>query len=452
MISFRKIAHLILVALIAGLSACAIEEENKPRPDEVFVKYFGASGTQEMVDMIIEPDSGNVVIIGKQTLAEVGADGNMIIIKADTNGNEYNQVVISLENELFSEGDTNRYATEDNPASIIHAQGSGYLVAGTFKEIIDNQLGASYLYWIQLSDQLDIVKWDTIHSSNGVMEGGYIIQSQDNNVVILGSTTNQGLNDFTPNAGFQYYLVKRDFNADTTIFEKTYGYANSDEKGTSLFQTSEGNLTILGQTDRIGSAGGARGVNVSVMILNPLATAQLSAKEYGLLTLSDNPESDDIPVDAIRNSSGYVVVGTSSLGQNTQAFVMGISNSGGLIFRNTLDSQWDIPSTGSSVAQTVENDLFVVGGYPQFNIDDPLVDQNLWIKNDEVMVMRTNPFGKPKSGVEANFGLVGGDDVANKVLRLASGSMLIGATIDFGSGQQMIALKKMNDQAILQRP
>jgi hypothetical protein len=30
--------------------------------------------------------------------------------------------------------------------------------------------------------------------------------------------------------------------------------------------------------------------------------------------------------------------------------------------------------------------------------------------------------------------------------------LIIGSTVDFGSGQRMLALQKMNDQAVLQRP
>lgn len=446
---FRSIKRTFFLALLIGLSACAIEDELSPTPDQVFVKYFGESGAQQLVDMIIEPDSGNVVILGKQTITEFESDGNIYLIKADTNGNQYNSAVFSM-NELIYP-DSMSYRTEDIPTAIIREATSGYIVTGSFNEIIDAQLEDSYLFWLYLNDQLVLQKWDTIKTPSGVFQSADIIQTSDRNVVLLGSTTDRAVNDLTTNAGSQYFLIKRDFNADTTIFRKTYGYANSNEYGSSVFETPEGNLTIIGQTDRLGSAGGGTGTNISVMILNPLATAQLSAKEYGL-SINGTNTSDDTPVDAIQNSSGYVVVGTSTLGNSQQAFVMGLSNSGGLIFRNTLDSQWGINSTGASVAQTRENDLFVVGSYPNYSVNDVEVDVNSQNKNGEVMVMRTNPFGTPKAGLEANFGLVGGDDEANVVLRLASGSMLMGATIDFGSGQQMIALKKMNDQAILQRP
>ena len=79
---FRSIKRTFFLALLIGLSACAIEDELSPTPDQVFVKYFGESGAQQLVDMIIEQDSGNVVILGKQTITEFESDGNIYLIKA----------------------------------------------------------------------------------------------------------------------------------------------------------------------------------------------------------------------------------------------------------------------------------------------------------------------------------------------------------------------------------
>jgi hypothetical protein len=183
------------------------------------------------------------------------------------------------------------------------------------------------------------------------------------------------------------------------------------------------------------------------MVLNPLATSQKAAKEFGVPINGAN-NGDDIMKDAIRTSSGFVISGTSTIGSTVQAFVMGISTSGSLIFRRTLISTYLIGTTGESLVATRENDLFVVGSYPKFQISDP----ELQIKNDEIMVMRTNPTGIPRPGLEANFGIVSGDDIANVVLRTPTGSLIIGSTVDFGSGQRMLALQKMNDQAVLQRP
>ena len=448
MILSYPIKRSLYLAVFLWITACAIDDETSPTPKDVFVKYYGAAGTQYLSDMVTN-EADNVVLFGGQTLAEVGADANLYLIEADTIGNEINSVTISLNELIYPDSST--YKTEDIAGSIIREKRSGYIIAGSYGEIVDAQVENTYLYWMYLDNDLQVVKWDTIRTPSGQLLEGDVVQTSDFNVLILGSTTDRAVNDLTPNAGFQYLLVKRDFNADTTIFRKTYGYANSNEYGSNIFEYDNGDLAIIGQTDRLGSAGGASGTNIGIMILNPLATAQKSAKEYGL-EINGTNSANDRPFDAIQNSSGFVVVGTASLGSSQQAFVMGISNSGSLIFRQTLESQWGINTTGHSVAETAESDLLVVGSYPVFSVDDPLIEPNSQNKNGEVFVMRTNPFDSPKTGIESNFGLVSGDDEANKVLLLPSGSLLIGATIDFGSGQQMISLHKMNDKAILQRP
>jgi hypothetical protein len=447
MIFLKQIKHIFFLSLLIALTACAVEDETSPAPSDVYVKFFGSTGSQRLEDMLINPDQ-NVVMVGQQTLAELGADANIYIVEADTNGNEIRSAVISLDEYIHI--DSANHSTEESNASIINTN-DGYIIAGNFGELVDAQILATNMYWMHLNRNLEVLKWDTIQTPGYELLAADLVQTQDNNVVLLGSTTFQAVNDLTPNADFQYFLIKRDFVADTTIFRKTYGFSNSNEIASNLFELTNGDLTIIGQTDRQGSAGGEGGTNISIMILNSLATAQKSSKEYGL-SINGTNTSDDTPFDAIYNSSGFVVVGTSTLGNSQQAFVMGISNSGALIFRNTLDSQWGINSTGSSVVQTRENDLFVVGSYPIFSVSDETIDPNFRNKNGEMMVIRTNPFGYPKTGVESNFGLVSGDDEANKVVRLPSGSLIVGATIDFGSGQRMFALHKMNDRAILQRP
>ena len=135
---------------------------------------------------------------------------------------------------------------------------------------------------------------------------------------------------------------------------------------------------------------------------------------------------------------------------------MGTLETGALIFNHALgsvhllaDGITQINAQGKSVTQTKENDLAVIGAYPIFSVTKTVKPQS-HEKNGEVMYLRTGHTGFEKTEFEGNFGLESGDDVGEVSLTLPSGSTLIGATIDFGSNQKMIALMKLNDQGILQ--
>jgi hypothetical protein len=271
--TFPKNRICLIGALQILLVGCAIQDETSPTTDEVFVKYYGAAGSQNLHDMVYN-SSGNIVMLADQTLSDLGADANIYLIEADTNGNSLRSNVLSM-NELINP-DSVEFRTEEFPKSIIELD-DGYIIAGSFGSILDAQIQQLQAFWIRLDDNLEVVKWDTIQAGSVDLNVNDVIQASDGNVLLGGSTTLKAVNDLTPNANLQYFLIKRDIAADTTIFRKTYGYANSDDEVVAIFELGNGDIALIGNTDRIGSAGGARGKNVGVMVLNPLATAQKSA-------------------------------------------------------------------------------------------------------------------------------------------------------------------------------
>ncbi len=425
---------------IGIISSCVFEDDNAPHPSEVFVKYYGSSGTQEIKDMIVN-SAGNVVILGNQTLATTAANQNVLVIEVDTLGNEISSRSLSLDTSTVE------------LAESIKEISSGYLITGSFAELIGGQTQQFGIFWAHLDADLGLVKLDTIlQGTDNVTGMDIMMTAADQNVVIVGSTDRKEANDVTSNAGDQFFLIKRDFQADTTIWRKSYGFSNSDEEAIAVFELPSTEIAIIGSaTNRLGE-GGATGKNVVMMIFNDLATSQVTAPTFGVSIDADN-SVDDQPNDVIRTSGGFVVVGTSTQGQNQRPFLMGILESGTLIFNQALESVHandNISAQGNSVTQTRENDLAVVGTYPSFSITDVTVKPEFRDKNGEVMYMRAGQTGLTKTEYEGNFGLVSGNDVGEVVLTLPDGSILIGATIDFGSNQTMIALMKLNDRGILQ--
>ncbi|MDH5609172.1 MAG: hypothetical protein OEY56_06805, partial [Cyclobacteriaceae bacterium] len=421
-------------------------DENNPNPADIFVKYYGSSGSQSLKDMILIA-SNHVVLLGDQKLSNLDADANVYLVEADSFGNEIQSTVISMNSYIYP--DSLEYQTEEYPESIKEIA-SGYLVVGSYADIVGGQPQEKKIFWLHIDNDFSVLKWDTLAAPGYQLIGKDITLTSDNQVVIVGKTDRREPNDATQNAQFQYFISKRDFNADTTIWRKSYGYGGSDDEAIAVFELSGGELAIIGSTSHVGSIGGETGKNVGMMVFNSLGTSQISAKEYGI-SLNGNSASNEVAHDVIEIPGGYVITGTSSFGTDSQPFVMGLSRYGSLIFRAIVPSKYGLNREGRSVTTTYTNDLVIVGRYPSFLVTDEQIDPVLRSKNGEILLVKTGQTGYADPITERNYGLVAGNDVGEVVLSLPTGSLLIGATFDFGSSQSMIGLMKMNDSGELYR-
>ena len=55
----------------------------RPRPVDTFIKYYGISGSNEVVDMIISNED-NLVILGNEESSAAGASKDIVILEIDT--------------------------------------------------------------------------------------------------------------------------------------------------------------------------------------------------------------------------------------------------------------------------------------------------------------------------------------------------------------------------------
>jgi hypothetical protein len=452
MISYRN--WILIGLLLVATVACIYDDENAPTPDEVFVKYYGVAGSQDVEDMLINR-AGNVVILANQTRAAADANRNVWVFEVDSSGNQVSGQEAFIDvGSFFS--DTIAFLTEDIGKSIKEID-NGYILTGYFSELIAGQTQQTAIFWAQLDQNLEIIKVDTIragnYSSTGATAdnvfGNDIIQTSDGNVVIVGHTNRQEVNDQIRDPGDQYFLVKRDFLADTTVWRKTYGFRNSDEEAIAVFELDNGNIALVGHTDQIGNGGG-EGRNISLKVFNDLATSQVTSRVFGT-SINDVNTADDIPFDVIQVAGVFIIVGTATEGQISRPFLKGITETGSLVYSQILQSKYNINATGRSVTVTRENDLVVVGSYPSFSVATEELDPFAQNKNGEVMFMRTGQTGFEKEEFEGNFGLVSGNDIGKTALTLLNGSVIIGATIDFGSNQTMVSLIKLNDRGLKKR-
>ena len=79
---------------------CVVEPDYGPRPVDTFIKYYGISGSNEVVDMIIS-NEGNLVILGNEESSAAGASKDIVILEIDTVGNLIKKRIFTKFNFVF---------------------------------------------------------------------------------------------------------------------------------------------------------------------------------------------------------------------------------------------------------------------------------------------------------------------------------------------------------------
>ena len=82
----RKYSILVLLILVLMAYSCVVEPDYGPRPVDTFIKYYGISGSNEVVDMI-NSNQGNLIILGNEESSASGATKDIVILEIDTVGN-----------------------------------------------------------------------------------------------------------------------------------------------------------------------------------------------------------------------------------------------------------------------------------------------------------------------------------------------------------------------------
>ena len=82
----RKYFDPLLLMLILTASSCVVEPDYVPRPIDTFIKYYGISGSNEVVDMIMS-NEGNIIILGNEETSAFVASKDIVILEIDTVGN-----------------------------------------------------------------------------------------------------------------------------------------------------------------------------------------------------------------------------------------------------------------------------------------------------------------------------------------------------------------------------
>jgi len=131
-------------------------------------------------------------------------------------------------------------ASYDELYSICEDNNGNYLICGTTYNLVN---GSYDIYVIKITVNGELI-WDRSFGGTGPDNSYSIIQTNDNNYVIVGSTESFGAE------GIDVYLIKINSDGDT-IWTRTFGGA-SDDWASSIQETVDGGYIILGYTHSFG--------------------------------------------------------------------------------------------------------------------------------------------------------------------------------------------------------
>ncbi len=442
--NFHFLAFLLLLA-------CQIEDKDAPTPAESYIKYFGeANTTYEMVDIEIIYDAtdasivNSIIMLGTRQREDARRD--IYLVKTDAVGTFIADTAYSYDSD------------SDDEARQLSRAGDNILVVGNTTTSPETNL--SGVVWNEFTTDLipvSIPNTDTTLYSiftnpanpTQISANDLIQTTSDGNFVMVGNYNTQAGDQ-------QYYRLKIDANQrghisypsdasneDPALLWFVSGGVGASDDLVRAFEETNGELVFIGNStffDIDGNGG------VNVLVVNATSSgATNNRRSYGFNLNGNNSNATDRMTDAVQKQGGYAIVGTSTQGNNlSQAFYIDSSVPSQ---RTLLTSSFTLNDVSTrtnalGITQGPKNDFIIVGQYPDFRIDSGDEQLN---KGSEAMIYRTDQFGVKIDGFETNYGVIGGDDLAVVARTLPDGKILVGATIDFGSGSTLMSLIKLND-------
>ncbi|MEQ9467851.1 MAG: hypothetical protein RLN88_10605 [Ekhidna sp.] len=443
--------------------SCQIEDENAPKPEDAFIKYYGELTSYEANDIEIVYDATGEVPEGLVVFGSVASengDDDFYVLITDLVGNIVSSNSYELRNDLpdnDEDGNTDfpDIRSNDIAGQIIANPIGGFVFVGTssFSQdpgISDYQVGR--LAFINADLELS---YDTFF----VVDGDYNLDFALNDITLLQdqSFILGGCRQYNRGGGIidkDNYFVKYDQNSGI-VFEQTQGVAgnNEDDEISRVFEKPNGNLVFVGTSStpsQRGENGGNNGANVFYLETDPNGTP-LNSAAYGFDDgTSNNIVYNELVNNAIYTTSGFSIVGTSSTTTTNQkfAFVMNLSNNGIFLSGNSHDSSAYntensvLQTIGEGITQGLDNELVVVGQYPAFSSGG-------LSRGGEGMFVKFDQGGTPVEGEESSFGLSDGNDNIVDAVTLPDGKIVMVSNVDFGAGVKLISIIKLNPDGSL---
>jgi hypothetical protein len=262
--------------------------------------------------------------------------------------------------------------------SVVATSDGGFAVLG-YSQSMDgdllNKSNISYDFWLIKYNFNGEQEWQKVYGGSSDDRGYDIILSNDNNMVIFGSSKSAD-GDVSSNAGSNDFWIAKISNSGAIIWEKSLGYNGSDN-GYSVIQTIDNGYLLLGVLDVTASDGEGN---------NRISSYRHAGGDYWAVKLDSNGILEwsryfggnftDTSYAACQTQGGdYIIIGSSdsndidiSNNKGTYDFwIIKISSEGNLIWEKSyggseIDEALDI-------TPTTDGNFIVCGNTRSNNID-----------------------------------------------------------------------------------
>ena len=389
----KKLIILFSIAFIFNF--CKKEEEVDDVPDVPisWTKTFGGTGNESGYSVQQTTDGG--YIITGSTLSQ-NQDEDVYLIKTDENGD-------SIWTNTF--GGT----SSDGGSSVQQTTDGGYIITG-YTSSFGN---GDYDVYLIKTDVSGNEQWTKTVGGTSSDVGYSVQQTTDGGYIIVGNIYSFG------NSSFDVYLIKTDGNGDS-LWTKTFG-GTSDDRGSSVQQTTDGGYIITGGTNSFGNG------DYDVYLIK----TDVSGNEQWTKTVGGTSSDGGYSVQQTTDG-GFIITGsTRSFGNGDEdVYLIKTDGSGNFQWNKTFGGTSD--DRGSSVQQTTDGGYIIVGNTYSFGNS-----------SFDVYLIKTD--GNGDSLWTKTFGGTSSDGGSSVQQTTDGGYIITGWSTSFGNGGSDIYLIKTDE-------
>ncbi len=452
MLVVKKTHIYLFVSLLALTFGCQITDSDSPDPQDTFVKYYGDGGSEVGIDLEYDamgPSGSNGSMIILSSVVPGGeVDRDVVVRRVDLAGNEIASANFDFRDTAPGAGGNG--GGDDEPGAIL-VEDNGFIVVGTSSRDLGGNSPYSVIFVLELNENLDSVRSKIIEqvtvfeddSREGFdLRGLDVVRAEDGTLIVTGSSNFEELGDplrddiFVTDDETQILIAKVDLAQDTVLWRRTRGFAGDDE-GIYIDEFEEDNFVIIGTSDK---ERGSEGRNVILLPVNELASPNDGVAEGFMI--EGQEDFDDVATAVFKRPTGYVVTGTSSkTGATSRPFFVNFTYTSAEAVTMDLGKEITLGTSqegnANGIALGRNGNYVVVGEFVNF------VEATVG-KNSEILVTQLDQSGLEVADTNRNYGLVAGNDVGEDVIILPGGDIIVLSTVDFGSGNTLLGLMRLN--------
>ncbi|PIB35817.1 hypothetical protein BFP72_10650 [Reichenbachiella sp. 5M10] len=419
------------------------EDPNSLDPSEIFIKYFGTTDTEGVVDLV-QTSSDEFLLLGF-TNNTTANDYDFYLIKTDSAGNGIWQQTYG-----YDDGVVGNAESQDVPTSIhLFNNDQNAMAIGT-SDISDTL--RIFMVNIDLStgEAVDTFSYQFYddRSATAIDDQGYkstlgadvVFDEVNNQFIVLGSVETWSSDVYLTDPQ-SIFLMSLDASLDwhASDFEPTWIDITGlrlEDTGVKLVQDEGEYFYVATVTIPVGSGVGYGNRDVFISEFNPLSGTPGVNNYYGTSV-------PDVAASVIAYGNDLLITGTSGNEQNDQAFFLNVPKSlpktvaGGFVI-DVVEDMGIIAegSQGKDLVRLSNGDITIAGQLNSYTA--PGSDREF--KENEIVLFRVDGFGNLDTD---NFRVYGSEDndQANAIILREDGALVIGATVDFGSTSMMSLLK-----------